>query len=246
MPRLIRVFAVRMKKTWVLSYPLSAKRRSDWVDAQAYLSLCWVHRSFCWFCHAVAHIQFDIVSQVILGNRYWKVTYIINNSIAWYSTVTYKCYIPEDQWYCNAHLRPKTKLIYFPSFLLRSKFDYFVKKIQRSSKGHHFGLLVQENNFFKDFNHIWGMVPILVMRPTSFQQTFVPQHGSLGDGAKDVSKCKSEWPWTKVNICNLWPWPLTLIFIHVLIWSTICYQLPVDRFQQFLDNLVFGFSHIKA
>ena len=40
-PSLIRVFAVRMKKAWVLSYPLSAQRRlwSDWADAQADLSL---------------------------------------------------------------------------------------------------------------------------------------------------------------------------------------------------------------
>ena len=36
-PSLIRVFAVRMKKAWVLSYPLSAQRRlwSDWADSQA-------------------------------------------------------------------------------------------------------------------------------------------------------------------------------------------------------------------
>ena len=47
-----------MKKHWVLSYPLSAQRRlwSDWADAQADLSLCWMHRSFCWFCHEVAHL----------------------------------------------------------------------------------------------------------------------------------------------------------------------------------------------
>ena len=39
-PSLIRVFAVRMKKPWVLSYPLSAQGRlwSDWADAQ----LIWV------------------------------------------------------------------------------------------------------------------------------------------------------------------------------------------------------------
>ena len=44
-PSLIRVFAVRMKKAWVLSYPLSAQRRlwSDWADAQADLSLRWAH-----------------------------------------------------------------------------------------------------------------------------------------------------------------------------------------------------------
>ena len=57
-PSLIRVFAVRMKKHLVLSYPLSAQQRlwSDWVDAQADQSLRWEHRSFCWFYHAVAHI----------------------------------------------------------------------------------------------------------------------------------------------------------------------------------------------
>ena len=40
-PSLIRGFAVRMKKVWVLSYPLSALRRvwSDWADAQADLRL---------------------------------------------------------------------------------------------------------------------------------------------------------------------------------------------------------------
>ena len=50
-PSLIRVFAVRMKKTWVLSYPLSAQRRlwSDWADAQADLSLRWAHTHFVGF-----------------------------------------------------------------------------------------------------------------------------------------------------------------------------------------------------
>ena len=47
-PSLIRVFTVRKKKAWVLSYPLSAQRRlwSDWADAQADLSLRWAHRHF--------------------------------------------------------------------------------------------------------------------------------------------------------------------------------------------------------
>ena len=50
-PSLIRVFAVRMKKAWVLSYPLSAQRRlwSDWADAQADLNLCWAHTHFVGF-----------------------------------------------------------------------------------------------------------------------------------------------------------------------------------------------------
>ena len=40
LPSLIRVFTVRMKKAWVLSYPLSAQRRlwSDWADTR----LIWV------------------------------------------------------------------------------------------------------------------------------------------------------------------------------------------------------------
>ena len=45
-PRPIRVFAVRMKKPWVLIYSWSAQRRvwSDWADAQADLRLRWAHR----------------------------------------------------------------------------------------------------------------------------------------------------------------------------------------------------------
>ena len=29
---------------------------SDWAGAQADISLCWAHMSFCWFCHAM--VQF--------------------------------------------------------------------------------------------------------------------------------------------------------------------------------------------
>ena len=57
-PSLIRVFAVRTMEAWVISYPLSAQRRlwSDWVDAQADLSLRRAHMPFCWFYHEAAHI----------------------------------------------------------------------------------------------------------------------------------------------------------------------------------------------
>ena len=56
-PSLIRVFPIRLKKAWVLSYPLSAQWRlwSDWADAQADLSLCW-SQSFCWFCYEAAQM----------------------------------------------------------------------------------------------------------------------------------------------------------------------------------------------
>ena len=51
LPSLIRVFTVRMKKHWILSYPLSAQWSlwTDWADAQADLSLCWVHSHFVGF-----------------------------------------------------------------------------------------------------------------------------------------------------------------------------------------------------
>ena len=57
-PSLIRVFAVCMKKPWVLSYPLSTQRRlirlggcPGWSE-----SSLGAH-SFCWFCHVMAHIK---------------------------------------------------------------------------------------------------------------------------------------------------------------------------------------------
>ena len=59
-PSLIRVFAVRMKNAWVLSYPLSALRRlwSDWVDAQADLSLRWAHTHFVGFVMSRLKLNF--------------------------------------------------------------------------------------------------------------------------------------------------------------------------------------------
>ena len=44
-------FAVRIKKAWVLNYPLSAQRRlwSDWADAQPDPSLLWARTHFAGF-----------------------------------------------------------------------------------------------------------------------------------------------------------------------------------------------------
>ena len=44
---------------------------SDWVDAQADLSLRWVHMPFCWFCHEAAH--FACLS-VVKGHTYMPCT----------------------------------------------------------------------------------------------------------------------------------------------------------------------------
>ena len=48
LPSLIKVFEICMKKSWVLSYPLSAQQRlgTDWVDTKADLSLRWAHMPF--------------------------------------------------------------------------------------------------------------------------------------------------------------------------------------------------------
>ena len=50
-PSLIRVFAVRMKKAWVLSYPQSAQRRLglDWANSKVDPSLRWAHTHFVGF-----------------------------------------------------------------------------------------------------------------------------------------------------------------------------------------------------
>ena len=50
-PSLIWAFPVRLKKAWVLSYPLSAQQRlwSDWADAMADMSFRWAHSHFVGF-----------------------------------------------------------------------------------------------------------------------------------------------------------------------------------------------------
>ena len=55
---LIRVFAVRMKKHWVLSYIMSAQRRlcSGWANAQADLSLRWAHSHF--VCFVISRLTY--------------------------------------------------------------------------------------------------------------------------------------------------------------------------------------------
>ena len=52
-PSLIRVFVVRMKKSWVLSYPLSSQRFGGcpgWSESSLGA------QSLCWFCHVAAHM----------------------------------------------------------------------------------------------------------------------------------------------------------------------------------------------
>ena len=49
--------AVRMKKVLVLAtHWAHSEDPSDWVDAQADLSLHWVHMPYCWFCRDAAQM----------------------------------------------------------------------------------------------------------------------------------------------------------------------------------------------
>ena len=79
LPSLIRVFAVHMKKTWVLNYPLSAQQRlwSDWADAQVYLSLYWAHMPFCRFCHTLAHFMINL-HKIYKTGRYTQLPGILS------------------------------------------------------------------------------------------------------------------------------------------------------------------------
>ena len=63
-PSLIRVFAVRLKKAWVLSYPLSTQRRL-WSSLGAH--------SLCWFCHVAAHLLF-LFRSVIHASVYAQIS----------------------------------------------------------------------------------------------------------------------------------------------------------------------------
>ena len=72
LPSLIRVFAVRMKKIWVLIYQLSAQQRLwvDLTDAKVDLSLCYSHMLFCWFWHEKAQFVLTIHKIQFRGHIY--------------------------------------------------------------------------------------------------------------------------------------------------------------------------------
>ena len=57
-PSLIRVSSVRSMGSWGPKLSSCGQRRcwSDWMDAQADLSLRWAHMPFCWFCHVAAQL----------------------------------------------------------------------------------------------------------------------------------------------------------------------------------------------
>ena len=82
---------------------------SDWADAQADLNLCWVHRSFCWFCHTAAHmwnLQKVQTKCHILGHTLWLEVGV------WSFTLSYD--VAVIQWITSCHKnRMSTRYITF-------------------------------------------------------------------------------------------------------------------------------------
>ena len=122
-PSLIRVFAVHMKNPWVISFPLSAQRRqwSDWADAQAYLSLCWVHRWFCCFCCVQAHTS----DRIVLSWRFVKFQGCYKGGQIFKKKKNFFCW----SWLCTS-LFMCLKLIIWPH---HECFSYFCGSLQFAS-----------------------------------------------------------------------------------------------------------------
>ena len=101
-PSLIRVFAFRMKKTWVLNYTLSAQRRlwSDWADVQADLSLRWAHSHFVGFFMSWLILRARATSGLSCYCNLWTqtlVNQIIFRLLFWYE--------PPHEKTCFCHMR---------------------------------------------------------------------------------------------------------------------------------------------
>ena len=62
---LIRVLAGRLCLLQPSGYPKRDKQElSYWVNVQAYPYLCWSHRSYCRFCHELAHFYLVVCMSV--------------------------------------------------------------------------------------------------------------------------------------------------------------------------------------
>ena len=84
-PSLIRVFIVCSvdSQESIVSSCRQWRLWSVWADTQADLSLRWAHRSFCWVCHAAAHMFFALKAE-------WQVSHFKDTLIQ---------YSDESWWY---------------------------------------------------------------------------------------------------------------------------------------------------
>ena len=95
-PSLIRVFTVRMKNPWVISYPLSAQQILwlDWADAQADLSFHWAHTHFVGFvmrrliCWSIQKLPWETIVDLsdyvrVAETQTSKLQYITSSGWVW-------------------------------------------------------------------------------------------------------------------------------------------------------------------
>ena len=145
-PSLIRVFAVRVKKAWVLSYPLSAQQRlwSDWADAQADLSLRWAHSHFVGF--VMLWLMLLFVAWITKKDAFCQVLNMLTKYILhvnfFHRHKNVGCKVNDLLFTCHKHC------INFACYPLHSFFDEYQKK-----KGNLiFGLPV--SNSYADTYHL--------------------------------------------------------------------------------------------
>ena len=112
--------------------------QTGWMDDQGDLSLRWVHRSFCWFCHEVAHIiliQVDFCIDLILAKLVLsfmiKLPYTISvNLIRGAFIETANCFwLHRHDWLWN-HLSP-VKRICVVELSIMTNFNCACPAIQR-------------------------------------------------------------------------------------------------------------------
>ena len=83
-PSLIRVFAVCMKKAWVLSYPLSAQRRLIRLEGcPGWSESSLGGQSFCLLCHEVAHLA-SVDEQASLSLT-WSLIFETGFLVTWFN-----------------------------------------------------------------------------------------------------------------------------------------------------------------
>ena len=66
-PSLIRVLTVRSVGSWGSNISSCRQLIRVFADAQADLSFCWAHKSFCWFCREAAQLFFWLVGGKFRG-----------------------------------------------------------------------------------------------------------------------------------------------------------------------------------
>ena len=67
------IFAVRMKKAWVLSYPLSTQQRLIRLGGCPGWSVSLDAQSFCWFSHEAAQLWMTYSSHALFANDFYDI-----------------------------------------------------------------------------------------------------------------------------------------------------------------------------